>query len=332
MNTLAKIGVVAFAVAAGAALPCVAAGAAFTYQGVIKEVGGATPSVKNRAIEFRIYDSPTGGQVLWGRAYNVLLDENGLFNTALTDAAGTEIDGVESAGLAKVLADNAGTTLYIGLTVDNSSGEISPRQALLAVPYAIHASDAASSSGAFVVEGKTTLKGGLEVSAGQVSVGSLTATNLVVDGTVQVGTSGEFKGYGTIPVGGIIRWSGAANKVPDGWKLCDGEEGTPNLNGKFIVGYDPNDSDYNTVGKTGGARAVTLSKDQMPSHTHEVWGRSSGYTARHNDDAEVITYANKGWGSSSNYQKINDSGSAGNGQAHENRPPYYAMCFIMRVK
>ena len=134
MNTLAKIGVVAFAVAAGAALPCVAAGAAFTYQGVIKEVGGATPSVKNRVIEFRIYDSPTGGQVLWGRAYNVLLDENGLFNTALTDAAGTELDGVESVGLAKVLAENAGTTLYIGLTVDNSSGEISPRQALLAVP------------------------------------------------------------------------------------------------------------------------------------------------------------------------------------------------------
>ena len=309
-----------------------AAGAAFTYQGVIKEVGGTAPANKNRTIEFRIYDSPTGDHVLWGRAYSVLLDVNGLFNTALTDAAGSAISGVTGTGLAKVLADNAGTTLYIGLTVDNSSGEISPRQALLAVPYAIHASDAASASGDFTVEGRTTLKGGLNVAAGETTVGSLTATNLVVDGTVHVGTSGEFKGYGTIPVGGIIMWSGAANKVPDGWKLCDGTEGTPNLKGRFIVGYDPSDSDYNTVGKTGGERAVTLSKDQMPSHTHEVWGRSSGYTARHNDDAEVITYANKGWGSSSNYQKINDSGSAGNGQAHENRPPYYAMCFIMRVK
>ena len=325
------IGIV-LAVAAVATLHCEAAGAAFTYQGVIKEVGGTTPANKNRTIEFRIYDSPTGDHVLWGRAYSVLLDENGLFNTSLTDAAGSAISGVTGTGLAKVLADNAGTTLYIGLTVDNSSGEISPRQALLAVPYAIHASDAASASGDFTVEGRTTLKGGLNVAAGETTVGSLTATNLVVDGTVHVGTSGEFKGYGTIPVGGIIMWNGAANKVPDGWKLCDGTEGTPNLKGRFIVGYDPSDSDYNTVGKTGGERAVTLSKDQMPSHTHEVWGRSSGYTARHNDDAEVITYANKGWGSSSNYQKINDSGSAGNGQAHENRPPYYAMCFIMRVK
>ena len=309
-----------------------AAGAAFTYQGVIKEVGGAVPVNKNRTIEFRIYDSPTGDHVLWGRAYSVLLDENGLFNTSLTDAAGSAISGVTGTGLAKVLADNAGTTLYIGLTVDNSSGEISPRQALLAVPYAIHASDAASASGDFTVEGRTTLKGGLNVAAGETTVGSLTATNLVVEGSVRAGTSGSFAGYGTIPVGGIIMWSGSASAVPDGWKLCDGEDGTPNLKGRFIVGYDPSDSDYNTVGKTGGERAVTLSKDQMPSHTHEVWGRSSGYTARHNDDAEVITYANKGWGSSSNYQKINDSGSAGNGHAHENRPPYYVMCFIMRVK
>ena len=156
-----------FAAAAVATLPCAAAGAAFTYQGVIKEVGGATPENKNRTVEFRIYDGPgTSAQVLWGRAYSVLLDANGLFNTSLTDAAGSEIDAVPGTGLADVLARNAGTTLYIGLTVDNSSGEISPRQALLAVPYAIHASDAAAASGEFTVEGKATLKGGLEVSGG----------------------------------------------------------------------------------------------------------------------------------------------------------------------
>ena len=319
-----------FAVAVGAILPCVAAGAAFTYQGVIKEVGGATPANKNRTIEFRIYDSPTGDHVLWGRAYSVLLDESGLFNTALTDAAGSEISGVTGTGLAQVLAANAGTTLYIGLTVDNSSGEISPRQALLAVPYAIHASDAASASGAFIVEGKTTLKGGLDVSAGQVTVGSLTATNLVVDGNVRAGTSGSFAGYGTIPVGGIIMWSGSASNVPDGWKLCDGSNGTPDLKGRFIVGYDPSDSDYNSVGKKGGEKAVTLTKEQMPSHKHAVYGRSSGYTAAHNNSHEVITYANKSWGSMSEW--INDSEATGGGKSHENRPPYYAMCFIMRVK
>ena len=322
------------AVAAVATLPCAAAPAAFTYQGIIKEVGGAVPANKNRTVEFRIYDGPTKDTPLWGRAYNVLLDANGLFNTAITDASGSEIGGVPSTGLAAILANNAGTTLYIGLTVDNSSGEISPRQALLAVPYAIHASDAASASGDFTVEGTTTLKGVVTV-AGAVNAGAVSATSLSVNGNISAGTEGAFSGYGIVPVGGIIMWSGLANKVPDGWALCDGQtvggNKTPDLRGKFIVGYDANDTDY-AVGKTGGARSVTLTTAQIPSHSHEVWGRSSGYTARHNDDAEVITYADKGWGSSTLYQKINNTSSVGSGQSHENRPPYYAMCFIMRVK
>ena len=145
------IGIMAALAAAGA----FAASPAFTYQGVIKEVGGAVPVNKNRTIEFRLYDGPTtSASVLWGRAYSVLLDANGLFNTAITDAAGSEINGVTGTGLAGVLARNAGTTLYIGLTVDGSSGEISPRQALLAVPYAIPSADAAAASGEFTVEGK----------------------------------------------------------------------------------------------------------------------------------------------------------------------------------
>ena len=321
-----------FAVAVGAPLSCAAAGAAFTYQGVIKEVSGLTPANKNRTIEFRIYDSPMGNNALWGRAYSVLLDGNGLFNTALTDAAGSEINGVPSTGLASILAQNAGTTLYIGLTVDNSSGEISPRQALLAVPYAIHASDAAAASGAFTVEGKTTLKGGLEVTGGEATFGAVEAASLTVNGGVSVGTSGSLSGYGTIPVGGIIMWSGPASNVPDGWALCNGQTSngktTPDLRNRFIVGAG---GEY-AVGVTGGAKEVTLSKDQIPAHTHEVYGRSSGYTARHNDDAEVITYKDKSWGSSTDFKKINASTSVGGGQAHENRPPYYALCFIMRVK
>ena len=320
-------------VAACAARTGFAAGAAFTYQGVIKEVDGTTPANKNRTIEFRIYDSPTGANALWGRAYSVLLDGNGLFNTALTDAAGSEINGVPSTGLASILAQNAGTTLYIGLTVDNSSGEISPRQALLAVPYAIHASDAAAASGAFTVEGKTTLKGGLEVTGGQVTVPALEASSLVVNGGVSVGTSGSLSGYGTIPVGGIIMWSGSANEVPDGWALCDGRtisgKTTPNLKGKFVVGYDPSDSDYNAVGKTGGYKNITLTVEQIPAHKHNNSVRTVGYAAAYNGSKEAATFD----GNSKNNGHENIIGQdTGGGQPHENRPPYYAMCFIMRVK
>ncbi len=325
------IGII-LAVATGATFSCAAAGAAFTYQGVIKEVGGATPANRNRTIEFRIYDSPTGANALWGRAYSVLLDGNGLFNTALTDAAGSEINGVPSTGLASILAQNAGTTLYIGLTVDNSSGEISPRQALLAVPYAIHASDAASASGAFTVEGKTTLKGGLEVTGGQVTVPALEASSLVVNGGVSVGTSGSLSGYGTIPVGGIIMWSGSASNVPDGWALCNGQTSngktTPDLKGRFIVGYDPADSDYNSVGKTGGEKKHTLTVAEMPSHTHNMKFKSYDLAASWKDQRSFYS-VNKG---DENQNDPKTTQSAGGGQSHENRPPYYAICFIMRVK
>ena len=315
--------------AALAAASVFAAGAAFTYQGVIKEVGGTAPVNKNRTIEFRIYDSPTGDHVLWGRAYSVLLDENGLFNTSLTDAAGSAISGVTGTGLAKVLADNAGTTLYIGLTVDNSSGEISPRQALLAVPYAIHASDAASASGDFTVEGRTTLKGGLNVAAGETTVGSLTAANLVVEGSVRAGTSGSFAGYGTIPVGGIIMWSGSLNQIPDGWVLCNGQtsngQKTPDLSGKFVVGYSASDSDY-AIGKTGGEAKHRLLESEMPSHSHNIKFRSYDLVASWKDQRSFYSV------SKGSEDQTKTTASAGGNQAHENRPPYYALCFIMRVK
>ena len=320
-----------FAAAAVATLPCAAAGAAFTYQGVIKEVGGAVPANKNRTVQFRIYDGPTTATPLWGRAYNVLLDANGLFNTAITDAAGSEINGVTSTGLATILAQKSGTTLYIGLTVDNSSGEISPRQALLAVPYAIHAADAAAASGDFTVEGQTTLKGGLAVQGG-VNAGALSATSLSVTGNISAGTAGSFSGYGTIPVGGIIMWSGSASNVPDGWKLCNGSYNTPDLRNRFIVGA----GDEYGVGHTGGQKQVTLTTNEMPRHYHEYVGDDqlrnieSGcstlmrYTSTRYD-ADSRTGGNY-------YSGVFGTSYAGSGQAHENRPPYYALCFIMRVK
>ena len=61
-----------------------------------------------------------------------------------------------------------------------------------------------------------------------------------------------------------------------------------------------------------------------------LWGRSSGYALAHNNSHEVITYATKDWGSWA--ERINDTTDAGGGKAHENRPPFYALCYIMRVK
>ncbi len=41
---------------------------------------------------------------------------------------------------------------------------------------------------------------------------------------------------GTIPIGGIILWSGSTGTIPTGWALCNGSNGTPNLQDRFVVG------------------------------------------------------------------------------------------------
>ena len=52
-----------------------------------------------------------------------------------------------------------------------------------------------------------------------------------------------------LPRGCILLWSGAADAIPAGFALCDGENGTPDLRGRFVVGAG--NSDY-PVGATGG--------------------------------------------------------------------------------
>lgn len=43
-------------------------------------------------------------------------------------------------------------------------------------------------------------------------------------------------GGGDIPSGVIVMWSGAANAIPNGWALCNGSNGTPDLRGGLSSG------------------------------------------------------------------------------------------------
>lgn len=87
----------------------------------------------------------------------------------------------------------------------------------------------------------------------------------------------------TTPAGAITIFGGTT--APNGWLICDGSEvsrttyadlfaviGTtygsgdgattfklPDIRGLFPIGYDPNDTDFNTLGKTGGSKTDDLS-------------------------------------------------------------------------
>jgi hypothetical protein len=88
------------------------------------------------------------------------------------------------------------------------------------------------------------------------------------------------------------------------------------------------------AGTTGGAATVTLTTNQIPSHSHN-FGRyvpSSG-AAWHGDDSNTLSgtahtkvYANRG-----NISSITGTQSTGGGQAHNNMPPYLAVYVWKRV-
>lgn len=119
---------------------------------------------------------------------------------------------------------------------------------------------------------------------------------------------------GGVPSGLICMWSG--DVVPSGWSLCNGKNGTPDLRDRFIVGSG---NEY-MIGDTGGEKTHTLTVNEMPSHNHTYL-----------EPNKMLGTAQKT--SASDYYEntvSTNTSSTGGGQAHENRPPYYALAFIMK--
>lgn len=91
--------------------------------------------------------------------------------------------------------------------------------------------------------------------------------------------------------------------------------------GRVPVGIDLNDTDFNTVEKTGGEKTHTLSVNEMPSHTHMLH--------------LVSTQLGNGggmWGTTySQYDGNVDTYSTGGGQAHNNLQPYITCYMWKRI-
>jgi microcystin-dependent protein len=324
--------------AASFALGCAASALAFSYQGVLADTAG-NPLQGNQTVEFRLYAADTGGTALWGCQRNVLLDDNGMFNTEIADGSATVPSGVPAdAVLDDVLAANAQTPLWMGITVGGSAGEIAPRLCLLPVPYAVFAHNVNRSSGDFTAAGKVTAAQLAVDGAATFAASATISSNAAVEGDLAV--SGTLSGYGTVPVGTILLWSGSTDDIPDGWALCNGQTvnniTTPNLCDRFVVGAG---STSYGVGAQGGNARITLSVDHLPSHSHMYSGDdhvdlvkagNTGYTAANN-----IVETTGGYDASSSDSgngRVYRTSAVGGGTPIDILPPYYALCYIMRVK
>jgi microcystin-dependent protein len=193
-----------------------------------------------------------------------------------------------------------------------------------------------------LLDGTTAIKPNLSEGLWKVGGTAVTAT------AAQLNAAAVAPGF---PSGGIIIWSGSAAAIPAGWLLCDGTNSTPNLRDRFVVGAG---STY-AVGATGGAATVTLTTGNLPAHTHTVnintgamsANASHTHTVPSNVDNLGVNTGNGTAGitggdlqivnsttSASNIDHVHNvngnTGSIGSGTAHENLPPYYALCYIMK--
>jgi hypothetical protein len=73
----------------------------------------------------------------------------------------------------------------------------------------------------------------------------------------------EESGY-LVPSGIIVMWKGSVTTIPDGWALCNGSNGTPDLRDRFIVGAKQDDGG---VAKTNVTGALTQSGGAA-THSH----------------------------------------------------------------
>ena len=158
-----------------------------------------------------------------------------------------------------------------------------------------------------------------------------------------------------IPSGFIGMWSGSQASIPSGWYLCDGNNNTPDLRNRFVVGAGTG-GNY-SVGDSGGHTHINITASQLPAHTHSFSGNTGyfdtshthGYTSANHptssgpeqnqsggpEDRTTFNVSKNTGGPSANsnhrHSFSGTTGSTGSGSSVENRPPYYALCYIMKA-
>lgn len=150
----------------------------------------------------------------------------------------------------------------------------------------------------------------------------------------------------SIPPGTIVLYNGTT--APEGWALCDGTNGTPDLRGVFVIGagVSTDGVGYN-LSDRGGNREITLAANQLPSHKHEFqdWyyleARKAG-AGPTKDYGYFDTGVNDKPGSNGGYDTDNryayyythdtEAFPTGSEQEAVNiLPPYVAMNYIMKL-
>ena len=135
-----------------------------------------------------------------------------------------------------------------------------------------------------------------------------------------------------LPVGSIILWT--SGTIPDGWQVCDGTNGTPNLINKFVRGASQDSQVGNSDGEAAHGHTNT-DLDSAGSHGHSGVTHSTTTSAT----TKILVFdqitAAKSHTHGSVYRALDTYAAhvhtVGDTDDTNNLPPYKDYIFIMRM-
>ena len=311
--------------------------------------------------------SSANAQITGGSATGLTNISGTTAQAANFSSANAQITGGNITGLTNAVTTNLNATNFSGANVLIASGDVNGLTTLST--YSAQATILVSAN-AQITGGNVSGVTGANVTlfASNIQNGVATTRNYN-DSSTAIATTAFVQSV--LPQGVILMWGGSVASIPNGWQLCNGSNGTPDLRDRFIVGagtaYVP--------GATGGANSVTLDSTQLPIHAHGLTGTftstsagghshsvsdpghahafsatlsktdtvsGGGITIKTRDDGTTTTTSavtGISIASVADHQHNitltgntqTTGGTGGTTQPHENRPPYYALCYIQKM-
>lgn len=138
-----------------------------------------------------------------------------------------------------------------------------------------------------------------------------------------------------VPKGIICMWSGSLDTIPNGWALCDGNNGTPNLRDRFVIGAG---SSYKPTDWGGTTGSITLSQYQIPRLIDVTFpggnSRVESELAVSGHGISVTGRYNAGYrdgSNDSNGKKLKLVIGQSSPNSVNVMPPYFALAYIMKL-
>lgn len=272
-------------------------------------------------------------------AGNILTNNSNYVTKILHDSTWTNVLFTINASTASVTANLTALTTNVGVLtsrVDALAGSTGTATVTVAQ---------LSASTATLASALTTLSNTVSTLDQRVNTNYNSTTNLI-----SASTSSAIR-Y-AVPIGIISLWYGTVGNIPAGWALCNGTTvngvNTPDLRNRFIIGA----GDLYSVNATGGSSTATVvahshaatTSINDPGHTHEngiytqllrppYVGSLTGNDTNQSGIEQAVGSGDSGriLSTVTNIEISVSVASTGTSGANANLPPYYALCYIMKV-